>query len=314
MSALPRSASEVVFRSAMRLGSTWKHLCRDLRRLGVASEKRHLLEPFAELIAVFAAEAQPAEFLSTADAVDRASDDVQDMFALLSMLAGHGGHSQKTVEVPKKDLVPVQVPMITKHLQAKVDPFTTNDPWLPRRRGGKGGDGSFCGKGKGKEGEGKMSNDGEKLREENETKKADKESATKEVLDDRTMEVATKDATTEAGAAAAAEGCFKLVAGHPAAAEKLVIAAGKFVSPPLCGVPMQPPDTLSIDTDAVAKEAAHTPDATSIDLKEKEKAKDSDLQRILGALTQFKAEVEEDRVALRLCMSSCGAIFPSGDG
>lgn len=112
MSVLPRSASEVVFRSAMRLGATWKHMCRDLRRLGVANEKRHLLEPFAELLAVFAADAQPAEYLSTAVAVEHARDDVQDMFALLAMLAGRGGHVQETVEVPQEVFVDqiVQVP------------------------------------------------------------------------------------------------------------------------------------------------------------------------------------------------------------
>jgi len=131
MSAPPRSAAEVIFRSSMRLGATWKHLSRDLRHLGAASEKRHLLEPFAVLLALFAAESQPAVFMSTADAADRASDDVQDMFALLSVLAERGGSSKTVDSFDTKCIgVPAAVAASARTASPKpLDPLQKTDPW-----------------------------------------------------------------------------------------------------------------------------------------------------------------------------------------
>jgi hypothetical protein len=72
---------EVLHRSAMRLGATWKHLSRDLAALGALDQYEVIVANLADVLQQFAALLSPRAGHATL------RDDVSDMIELLSILA-----------------------------------------------------------------------------------------------------------------------------------------------------------------------------------------------------------------------------------
>lgn len=114
------SVPEVLHRVAMRLGSTWKHLTRDLAALGELEDNQELVSHLAVVLQAFAAKLSPRLGLAAA------RDDVGGTIGLLTLLACRPlGASSSDAGAGPADAV------ASPHV-GRVDPLYVNDPWAAR--------------------------------------------------------------------------------------------------------------------------------------------------------------------------------------